>query len=55
MSALSPAMSDALGLLGYDLLLHIDETESLATRSAKWFEQDTESARKVIYDLMLAR
>ena len=40
MSTLSPAMADPLSLLGHDLLLHLDETESLATQNAEWSEQD---------------
>jgi hypothetical protein len=51
-STLSPLLVDALGLLGDDLLVHLNETESLATQNAEWSEQDKQSAREVIYDLV---
>jgi hypothetical protein len=49
----SPLMADALGLLGDDLYVHLDEAESLATQNAEWSADDGEAARGVIGDLVL--
>lgn len=35
-------MADALGLLGDDLYVHLDEADSLATQNAEWSADDGE-------------
>ncbi|HET9256907.1 MAG TPA: hypothetical protein VFO16_17165 [Pseudonocardiaceae bacterium] len=52
MSAQSP-LDDAMELLDQDLLLHLDQADELATQIREWSEQDMDSARKVIGDLVL--
>lgn len=49
----SPLLAEALDLLSDDLLVHLDEADLLATQHAEWSEQDMNSARKVIVDLVL--
>ncbi|MGH3924568.1 MAG: hypothetical protein ACRDS1_08565 [Pseudonocardiaceae bacterium] len=53
MSANSPLLGEALGLLRHDLLVHLDEADSLSSQNTEWTEEDKESARKVIGDLVL--
>ncbi|MGH3684045.1 MAG: hypothetical protein ACRDRU_12265 [Pseudonocardiaceae bacterium] len=49
----SPAFTDALGLLGNDLLVHLDEAEALATQRAEWSDEEMATARELIGDLLL--
>jgi hypothetical protein len=53
MSTVTPLLSDALELLGDDLLVHVDEADLLANPTAEWTAEDSERARKLITDLML--
>jgi hypothetical protein len=48
----SPVIADAVGLVHYNLLEHLDEAEFLASKYLPWSEQDTESARVLIGDLV---
>jgi hypothetical protein len=54
MSALSPVMVDAFALLRENICAHLDEAESLAMQDAEWSATDTDSARGLIGDLVLA-
>jgi hypothetical protein len=49
----SPLLADALGLLGNDLYLHLDEADSLVTQNAEWTDDDMDRARDLIVDLVL--
>jgi hypothetical protein len=53
MGTLSPAVADAFDLLRLDLYGHLDEAESLATTFEEWTDQDADTARKLISDLVL--
>jgi hypothetical protein len=52
-STSSPALTDALGLLAYDLQVHLAEAESLAMQCAEWSAEDINAARELIGDLIL--
>ncbi|MGH3932183.1 MAG: hypothetical protein ACRDTF_19650 [Pseudonocardiaceae bacterium] len=52
MSPVPPAVADALNLLQMDLYGHLDEAEFLACKFQDWTEEDLESARKLIPDLV---
>jgi hypothetical protein len=54
MSTPSPALADALGMLRNDLCLHLEEAENLANRDSEWSAEDTQTARALIADLVLA-
>ncbi len=53
MNTISPALTDAFRLLRSDLYTHLDEAEFLATKYDDWSEQDTDTARALIPDLVL--
>ncbi|MGH3867319.1 MAG: hypothetical protein ACRDQ4_14475 [Pseudonocardiaceae bacterium] len=53
MTTPSPLVADALGLLGDDLYVHLDEAECLATQVAEWSAEDRERARELIGDLVV--
>ncbi|MGH3792373.1 MAG: hypothetical protein ACRDRU_11175 [Pseudonocardiaceae bacterium] len=52
MNTISPACADAFHLLRMDLLGYLDEAESLATKDDEWDEEDRETARRLIPDLV---
>jgi hypothetical protein len=52
MKKLSPVLSSAFHLLRQDMYLHLDTAELLATGHDRWSEEDQQSARKVIEDLV---
>jgi hypothetical protein len=54
MSALSPASADAFGLLREDLYIHLEEADCLANQHAEWSDEDIQTARGLIGDLVLA-
>ena len=53
MSADSPLLATALGLLNHDLLVHLDEAEALAMQTGEWSDEDRDAARKLIDALVL--
>jgi hypothetical protein len=53
MGTISPAVADAFDLLQMDLYGHLDEAESLASTCQEWTDQDADTARKLISDLVL--
>lgn len=53
MDPISPALADAFGLLRTDLYWHLDEAESLASQAADWSDEDIDTARKLIPDLVI--
>lgn len=53
MDTISPAMADAFCLLRTELYSQLDEAESLATQYGEWSDQDVDTAREVIPDLVL--
>jgi hypothetical protein len=52
MRTISPALEHAFRLLRNDLYLYLDEAEFLTTVDEDWGEDTTESARKLILDLV---
>lgn len=52
MTKLSPAVTDAFRLLRYDLFRHLDEAEFLGAKTAEWTDEDADSARLLIPDLV---
>ena len=52
MTTLSPILADAYHLLQQDLYRHLDDAEFLAAKYAEWTEEDAESARALIEDLI---
>ena len=52
MKKLSPVVNDAIRLLQQDLYLHLDEAEFLAAKYERWSEEDTDTARQLIQDLV---
>jgi hypothetical protein len=52
MPLISPAMAEAFRLLRTELYAHLDGAEFLAMKYEAWDHEDTESARKVIADLV---
>ncbi|MGH3872913.1 MAG: hypothetical protein ACRDSR_15645 [Pseudonocardiaceae bacterium] len=53
MDPLTPAVADAFGLLQMDLYHHLDEAEFLAQKCQEWTEQDSDTARNLIPDLVI--
>jgi hypothetical protein len=53
MSALSPVVADAFGLLHMNLYRHLDEAEFLARKCQDWTEEDADTARGLIPDLVV--
>lgn len=49
----APLLTDAFRLLLMDLYEHLGEAELLATKTDEWSEEDIESARRLIPDLIL--
>ena len=52
MNTLSPILADAYHLLQQDLYRHLDDAEFLAAKYDEWTEEDAESARALIQDLV---
>ncbi len=53
MGTLTPAVADAFGLLQMDLRRHLDEAECLALTCEEWTEEDVDTARTLIPDLVI--
>ncbi|MGH3772798.1 MAG: hypothetical protein ACRDRW_15640 [Pseudonocardiaceae bacterium] len=53
MSTPIPLLADALDLLGYDLLAHLDEADNVADQRGRWSDEDMTTARELIGDLVL--
>jgi len=53
MSTLSPIVADAFSLLRMNLNQHLDEAELLACKGYEWTEEDRDTARRLIPDLVL--
>ncbi|MGH3773784.1 MAG: hypothetical protein ACRDRW_20740 [Pseudonocardiaceae bacterium] len=53
MSTLSPVVADAVGLLHMNLYRHLDEAEFLARKFQDWTEEDADTARELIPDLVV--
>ncbi len=53
METISPAVADAFHLLRNDLYEHLDRADELATQCGEWSEEDVETARKLIPDLLV--
>jgi hypothetical protein len=53
MDAISPAVADAFQLLCADLYGHLSEAELLACKLTEWSDEDVDTARKLIPDLVL--
>lgn len=53
MGMLTPAVADAFGLLQMDLYRHLDGAELLAPTCQEWTEEDVDTARKLIPDLVI--
>ncbi|MGH3803461.1 MAG: hypothetical protein ACRDTD_25695 [Pseudonocardiaceae bacterium] len=53
MGTLAPAVADAFGLLQMNLYRHLDEAEFLAQKCQEWTEEDSDTARKLIPDLVI--
>lgn len=54
MTALSLACADAFGLLREDLCTHLEEADCLANQDGEWSDDDIQTARGLIGDLVLA-
>ena len=52
MDTISPAVADAYDLLRTDLYHHPDEAESLEHTCGEWTDEDMDTARKLIPDLV---
>ncbi|MGH4022263.1 MAG: hypothetical protein ACRDT0_24115 [Pseudonocardiaceae bacterium] len=53
MGTISPVVADAFRLLRTDLYSHLDEADSLADRCDEWSDQDVDTVRELIPDLVL--
>lgn len=53
MNTLSPLLADAFGLLQTDLYRHLDDVDFLACKFAAWTDEDIDTARKLLPDLVL--
>ncbi len=53
MGTLAPAVADAFGLLQMDLYRHLDGAELLALKCQEWTEEDVDTARTLIPDLVI--
>lgn len=53
MSTMSPVVADAFHLLHRDLYDHLAEAEFLALKCQTWSEQDADTARQLIPDLVV--
>ncbi|MGH3693561.1 MAG: hypothetical protein ACRDRX_06120 [Pseudonocardiaceae bacterium] len=53
MDPLAPAVADAFGLLLTDLYRHLDGADSLSQKFEEWTEEDSDTARQLISDLVI--
>ena len=53
MDTISPVVADAFRLLHNDLYGHLDEAEFLALKCREWSQQDADTARTLIPDLVV--
>ncbi len=53
MDTLAPAVADAFNLLQMNLYRHLDEAEFVALKCQKWTEEDIDTARTLIPDLVI--
>ncbi len=53
MDTISPVLADAFRLLHSDLYGHLDEAEFLALKCCEWSQQDVDTARTLIPDLVV--
>ncbi|MPZ66684.1 MAG: hypothetical protein GEU83_14630 [Pseudonocardiaceae bacterium] len=53
MDTLSPVVADAFRLLQTDLYEYLDEAEFVASRCGEWSEEDVDTARELIPDLVV--
>ena len=53
MDTISPVVADAFRLLHRDLYGHLDEAEFLALKCREWSQQDADTARTLIPDLVV--
>ncbi len=53
MGTLTPAVADAFGLLQMDLRRHLDGADSLALKYEEWTEEDVDTARELIPNLVI--
>ena len=53
MDTISPVVADAFHLLHRDLYGHLDEAEFLALKCCEWSQQDADTARTLIPDLVV--
>ncbi|HEU0090299.1 MAG TPA: hypothetical protein VFQ77_22025 [Pseudonocardiaceae bacterium] len=53
MDTITPLVADAFELLQMDLYRHLDEAELLGHKCQEWVEEDIETARKLIPDLVI--
>ena len=52
MDTTSPVATDAIRQLRINLYEHLDEAEGHATKNSRWSEEDIETARRLIPDLV---
>jgi hypothetical protein len=52
MDAITPALADAFRLLRQDIYGYLDEAEFLSTKPTDWTDEDAESARRLVPDLV---
>jgi hypothetical protein len=52
MDAIAPALADAFSLLRQDICGYLDEAEFLSTKLTEWTDEDAESARRLVPDLV---
>ena len=53
MDTISPAVANAFHLLRTDLFDHLDSADELATKREEWSDEDVDTARKLILNLLL--
>ncbi len=53
MDMIQPAVADAFQLLLNDLYEHLDHADELATQCEAWSDEDVDTVRKLIPDLLL--
>lgn len=53
MNPISPALADAVDLLRDDLCAHLDAADSLAEQDHEWSDEDRDTARRLIEDLVI--
>jgi hypothetical protein len=52
MDEMTPALAEAFRLLRQDIYGYLDEAEFLSTKLTEWTEEDAESARRLVPDLV---